>query len=117
MIATILFLVGTLVQDINAQNYTPPLTADGMEMYKVCQWKGKISHIMSMIYIQEGEANNTDREDIHFLMGRPATAFEQSIIDDALKRVNELLDKGITDTNKISQLITGECMRGEKKLI
>ena len=43
-------------------------------------------------------------------MGRQPTKFEQKIIDNALKRVNELLDEGQRDPQKIADIITGACM-------
>ena len=119
MTAIILFLVGMLVYDANtaqAQN-VPPNIADNMETYEVCDWKGRISHFMTTIYIEEGEAGNPNRETINFFMGRPTTPFEQSVIDDALKKVNELLDEGLTDPIQIGRLIVGECMSGEKRAI
>ena len=108
MIATILFIVGLLVYDANtayAQGY-----ADQMETYEVCKWKGSVSQFMSVIYIAEGDAGDLNREDINFSMGRQPTKFEQKIIDSALKRVNELLDEGQRDEQKIADIITGECM-------
>ena len=108
MIATRLFIVGLLVYDANtahAQGY-----ADQMETYEVCKWKGSVSQFMSVIYIAEGDAGDLDREDINFSMGRAPTKFEQKIIDNALKRVNELLDEGQRDPQKIADIITGECM-------
>ena len=120
MLATILLIVGLVIYDANtaeAQDFVPPNTTDSMELSEVCKWKGRLAHFMSTIYIQEGEANNTNREDIHFLMGRPATPFEQSVIDDALIKVNELLDEGLVNPSKISQLIAGECMSGEERSI
>ena len=114
MLATILLIVGLVIYDANSQN-VPPTVADNMEMVEVCKWKGRISHMMSTIYIEEGEANNLNRDSIHFFMGRPATPFEQSIIDDALKKVNELLDEGLTNSSQIAQLIAGECMKSLEK--
>ena len=108
MIATILFIVGLLVYDANtahAQGY-----ADQMEVYEGCKWKGSVSQFMSVIYIAEGDAGDLDREDINFSMGRQPTKFEQKIIDSALKRVNELLDEGQRDPQKIADIVTGECM-------
>ena len=121
MLATILLIVGLVVYDANTANaqdgFVPPMTADNMEMVEVCKWKGRLANFMSIIYIQEGDAMNTDREDISFVMGRPATVFEQSVIDDALKKVNEILDDGINDPNTITQLIFTECMQGAKESI
>ena len=108
MIATILLIVGLIVYDANtahAQGY-----ADQMETYEVCKWKGSVSQFMSVIYIAEGDAGDLNREDINFSMGRAPTQFEQKIIDNALKRVNELLDEGQRDPQKIADIITGECM-------
>ena len=108
MIATILFIVGLLVYDANtahAQGY-----ADQMEVYEVCKWKGSVSQFMSVIYIAEGDAGDLDREDINFSMGRQPTKFEQKIIDNAIKRVHQLIDKGESDPQKISDIIAGECM-------
>ena len=108
MIATILLIVGLIVYDANtahAQGY-----ADQMETYEVCKWKGSVSQFMSVIYIAEGDAGDLDREDINFSMGRAPTQFEQKIIDNALKRVNELLDEGQRDPQTIADIITGECM-------
>ena len=108
MIATILFMVGLIVYDANtayAQGY-----ADQMETYEVCKWKGSVSQFMSVIYIAEGDAGDLDREDINFSMGRAPTKFEQKIIDNAIKRVHQLIDKGESDPQKISDIIAGECM-------
>ena len=108
MIATILLMVGLIVYDANtahAQGY-----ADQMETYEVCKWKGSVSQFMSVIYIAEGDAGDLNKEDINFSMGRQPTKFEQKIIDNAIKRVHQLIDKGESDPQKISDIIAGECM-------
>ena len=108
MIATILLMVGLIVYDANtahAQGY-----ADQMETYEVCKWKGSVSQFMSVIYIAEGDAGDLNRENINFFMGREPTSFEQKIIDNAIKRVHQLIDKGESDPQKISDIIAGECM-------
>ena len=108
MIATILLMVGLIVYDANtahAQGY-----ADQMETYEVCKWKGSVSHFMTVIYNEESKSDDYDRENINFFMGREPTSFEQKIIDNAIKRVHQLIDKGESDPQKISDIIAGECM-------
>ena len=108
MIATILLMVGLIVYDANtahAQGY-----ADQMETYEVCKWKGSVSHFMTVVYNKERKSDDYDRENINFFMGREPTSFEQKIIDNAIKRVHQLIDKGESDPQKISDIIAGECM-------
>ena len=108
MIATILLIVGLIVYDANtahAQGY-----ADQMETYEVCKWKGSVSHFMTVVYNKERKSDDYDRENINFFMGREPTSFEQKIIDNAIKRFNELLDEGQRYPQTIADIVAGECM-------